>query len=99
MEQNSRYNDPPLEKVEWFARKIFDAWPKLTGLRLYTLDCGCIYYERVFPDGTRDMYLGLYRASIDGPCDACMPFQIGWRARVVDETVVYNYEVQVESER
>ena len=41
------------DKVTWLANQIFTAFPEeVTGLKFYVLDCGCIYDQRVFPDGT-----------------------------------------------
>jgi len=60
-------------KVKWLAEKIFTAYAKqVTGMKFYVLDCGCIYYQRVFPDGTLDPITGIYRDAEDGPCDVCL---------------------------
>ena len=83
-------------KVVWLAKHIFAAFPQLvTGLKFYVLDCGCIYYQRKFVDGTVVSTIGIYRDAADGPCEICMAMDKNWRDRVVDETVIYNFGVQV----
>ena len=84
-------------KVVWLAKQIFAAFPRLvTGLKFYVLDCGCIYYQRKFVDGTVVSTTGIYRDAANGPCQVCMAMDKSWRNRVVDETVVYNSGFQVE---
>jgi len=44
-----------LNKTIWLTNKIFNVFSQdVTGLKLYMLDCGCIYYQRVFRDGDLD---------------------------------------------
>ena len=84
-------------KVVWLAKQIFATFPRLvTGLKCYVLDCGCIYYQRKFMDGTVVSTIGIYRDAANGPCEACMAMDKKWRDRVVDETVVYNSGFEVE---
>ena len=46
---------PDSDKLTWLANQIFMAFSKeVTGLKLYVLDCGCIYYQRAFGDGNLD---------------------------------------------
>ena len=79
------------EKVEWLARQIFTAFPKVvTGLKFYILDCGCIYYQRKLFDGTLISKAGTYRDARDGPCRICMTMDNSWQGRIIDETLVYN---------
>ena len=61
------------DKVLWLANEIFTAFPKdLTGLRLYILDCGCTYYQRLFRAGNLDPQIGIYRDAENGPCETCL---------------------------
>ena len=60
---------PDSDKVLWLANQIFSAFSQeVTGLKLYVLDCGCIFYQRVFKDGGLDPQIGIYRNAEDGPC-------------------------------
>jgi len=84
------------EKIAWLARQIFTAFPRLVnGLKFSILDCGCIYYRRKFVDGYLSSNVEIYRDAEDGPCKACTAMDEHWKDRVVDETVVYNFGVQV----
>jgi hypothetical protein len=83
------------EKIVRLAKQIFAAFPLLvTGLKFYVLDCGCIYYQRKFVDGTVVSTIGIYRDAANGPCEVCMARDKNWRDRVIDETVVYNFGVE-----
>jgi len=85
------------EKVVWLAKQIFTAFPRVvTGLKFHVLDCGCIYYQRNLVDGTLVSKPEIYRDAEDDPCDICIAMDESWRARVVYETVVYNFGVQVD---
>jgi hypothetical protein len=84
------------EKVTWLANQIFTTFPQeVTGLKFCLLDCGCIYYQRVFPDGTLDTKTGIYRDAEDGPCEICMQQDATWRERSLEEIIVYNSKDQV----
>jgi hypothetical protein len=84
------------DKVIWLAEEIFKAFPKsATGLVIYVLDCGCIYYQRKFVSGEIDRRFGIYRAAEDGPCEACMVVDEDWEERVVDETVVICRKIEI----
>ena len=79
------------DKVTWLAKIMFTAYPEdATGLKFYTLDCGCIYYQWIFRDGELDPQTGIYRDADNGPCEVCMLQEELWKDRVIDETVVYN---------
>ena len=79
------------DKRLWLAEQIFTSFRHdVTGLKFSILDCGCIYYHRVFRDGLIDPQLGIYRDAEDGPCDVCMHLQKDWEGRVIDQYVVYN---------
>jgi hypothetical protein len=67
------------------------------GLKFYILDCGCIYYQRVFTDGGLDPQIGIYRDAEDGPCEICLTQTRIWDNRVIDENVVYNSKFQTET--
>jgi len=68
----------------------------VTGLKFYVMDCGCIYYHRVFRNGDLDPQVGIYRDVEDGPSDVCMHLDKDWGDKVVDEALVYNSKFQVE---
>jgi hypothetical protein len=86
------------DKVMWLARQVFDAFPReVPGLKFYVLDCGCIYYQRVFEDGNLDSQVGIYRDAEQGVCDICMMQAVNWRELVKDVVVVYGSRFQVES--
>jgi len=85
------------EKLAWVADQILASFPKdVTGLKFYVMDCGCIYYQRVFRDGELDPQVGIYRDAEDSPCEVRMHLDEDWGDRVVDEVVVYNTKFQVE---
>ena len=84
----------------WLAKQIFTAFPQdVTGLTFYLLDCGCIFYQRIFRNGDLDplLLLGIYRDAEDGPCDICMFQEETWKERVIDSAVVYNSKIQIEA--
>jgi hypothetical protein len=99
MDTNQQHIDPSeSDKVIWLAREIFTAFPgHVTGLKVYRLGCGCIYYQRLFRDSDIDPQTGIYRDAADGPCDICMLQEETWEERVMDETVVYNSKIQIEA--
>lgn len=87
------------DKIEWLANEIFVAFPKeVTGLKFYMLDCGCIYYHRVFGNAKFDLQVGIYRDGDDGPCEICMHLEKDWEDRVNSEVVVYKANLQAEPE-
>ena len=87
----------PRDKKVWLANQIFTVFPQeCTSLKLYILDCGCIYYQRVFRDGELDTEIGIYRDADNGPCEVCMLQEETWKDRMVDETVIYNSKFQIE---
>ncbi|UCF85479.1 MAG: hypothetical protein JSV50_07550 [Desulfobacteraceae bacterium] len=97
MKLNQQNIEAPSDKVTWQANQIFTAYPQeCTGLKLFILDCGCIYYQRVFRDGGLDTEIGIYRDADNGPCELCMHFEKNWKDRVVDEAMVYNSKFQIE---
>ncbi len=53
-------------------------------------------YQRIFKDGNLDPETGIYRDSENGPCEICLRFEQGWEDRVIDETVVYSSQFQIE---
>ena len=98
MDTNQQHIDPSQsDKVIWLAKEIFTAFPgDVTGLKVYRLGCGCIFYQRAFRDDDLDPQIGIYRDADDGPCDECSRFPREWKERVIDETVVYNSKFQIE---
>jgi len=78
------------DKLLSLANQIFSAFPQeVTGLKFYVLDCGCIYYQRVFRDGNLDPQIGIYRNAENGPCEVCMPQKETWKDRLVNKTVIH----------
>ena len=85
------------DRVTWLARQIFDAFQgEVTGLKFYVLDCGCIYFQRIFEDGYLDPQVGTYRDAEQGACDICAMQAVNWREMVRDVVVVYNSKFQVD---
>ena len=86
-------------RIDWLAQEIFKAYPyDCPGLKIYALDCGCIYYRRVSRDGREDERVGIYRDPARGACEVCMSLPKEWAHRVTDETLVYNTGVVVQEE-
>ncbi|MFZ7110522.1 MAG: hypothetical protein ACOWYE_02470 [Desulfatiglandales bacterium] len=84
------------EKIEWLAKSIFREFPEeVQGLKFHVLDCGCIYYQRVFRDGSLDPRISVYRDAGRGTCDTCMLKAVHWRQMVCDIVVVYNLKFEV----
>ena len=76
---------------------FFSTFPKdVSGLKFYVLDCGFIYYQRVFRDGELDTQVGIYRDTDEGPCEVCILQEDNWTDRVIDETVIYSSQFQIE---
>jgi len=74
-----RIESPNLDKLTWLANEIFTAFPQeVSGLKFYFLDCGCIYYQRIFIDDSLDPQIGIYRDAENGPCEVCMVQDEGW---------------------
>ena len=83
------------DKVEWLAKSIFNEFPEeVTGLKFHLLDCGCIYYQRVFSDGRVDPRVAVYRDAGLGTCDICMLKAVHWRQMVKDIVIVYNIRLE-----
>jgi len=79
------------DKLTWLANQIFTASPQeVTGLKFYVLDCGCIHYQRVLPDGTPDTKTGIYRNAEQGPCGVCMLQDASWKNRAIDKGIFLN---------
>jgi hypothetical protein len=70
---------------------------KYGGLKIYILDCGCIYYQKIFRDGNLDSQIGIYRDAEHGPCEICMLQEEDWEDRVIDGNVVCNTKFQIET--
>ena len=85
------------EKVTWLANQIFMAFTEeFTGLKFYLLNCSCMYYQRVLPDGSLDPKTGIYRDSENGACEICIGQEGYWKERVVVETIAYNSKFGLE---
>jgi len=83
-------------KVTWLADQVFASFPQdVTDLKFYVMNCGCIYYQRVFSNADLDPQVGIYRDPEDGLCDVCMHIGENWNDRVVDETIAYNRKCQI----
>jgi len=63
MEKHQQSIDPSTsDKLTWLANGIFTSFPQeVTGLMFYALDCGCIYYQRVFRDGNSNPKYGILK--------------------------------------
>lgn len=84
------------QTVEWLANGIFQAFPgHITGLKFHLLDCGCIYYQRVFSDGNVDPKIAVYRDPAHGTCEICMMQAVHWRQMVRDVVVAYNIRLEI----
>jgi len=93
--QNTNFHKP--DKVIWLAKQVFDAFQgEITGLKFYVLDCGCIYFQRVFEDGNLDLQVGTYRDAEQGACDICAMQAVNWREMVKEVVVVYNSKFEVD---
>ena len=93
---------PPAEenRIDWLAQEIFKAYPyDCPGLKVYVLDCGCLYYQRVFRDGREDAKVGIYRDPAYVACEVCIERPNEWEHRVVDETVIYNTGAVIQERR
>lgn len=101
MDKNPQSIDPSQsDKVTWLAGQIFTAFPQeVSGLKIYTMDCGCIYYQRLFRDGDIDSQVGIYRDADQGPCEVCMRLEKDWKDRMLYEVVVYSSKFQIEKNR
>jgi hypothetical protein len=93
----AKYLDPSRSiEVMWLANHIFTNFPKdVTGLKLYVMDCGCIYFRNITREGALSSQVGIYRDQDDGECAVCMTQGKGWEERVVDQTVVYNSKFRI----
>lgn len=85
------------ETVEWLAREVFEAFPgQVSGLKFHLLDCGCIYYQRVFREGILDPHIAVYRDAGFGACEICTMQAVQWRQMVRDVVVVYNIRMVID---
>jgi hypothetical protein len=55
-----------------------------------------MYYQKVFREGDLDTQVGIYRDADYGPCEACLLQEDNWTDRVIDETVIYSNQFQIE---
>ena len=75
-------------KAVWLANQIFKAFPReVSGLKFYILDCGCIYYQRIYGNGDLDAKIGIYRDAEHGACEICVAQTKTWENRVIDGNV------------
>lgn len=75
-------------EVTWLAEEIFSAFPQeFFSLKFYTLDCGCIYYQRGLRDGDFEAQVGIYRDAEHGPCEVCMLQEENWKDKVISLAV------------
>ena len=87
------------EKMTWLANQIFETYPQeVSALKLFTLGCGCIYYQRILDGGKLDSQVGIYRDADDGPCEICNHLEKEWEYRVIDENLIYKTQVRIESQ-
>jgi hypothetical protein len=58
--QQQNIDTPDSDKITWLANEIFKAFPRgISGLKFYILDCGCIYYQRVYRNADLDPQIGI----------------------------------------
>lgn len=92
----NKYDVMRAEKIEWIAKAIFDEFPKkISGLKFFLLDCGCIYYQRVHSDGRVDPRIAVYRDAGYGICEICRLQTVNWHQMISEIVVVYNLKLQV----
>lgn len=85
------------DKITWLAKRVFTSFPDDIGsINFSTLDCGCIYFQRVFPNGSFDSIFGAYRSGDDGPCRKCREYPETWKDRSEEDVRVYAFNFQVE---
>ena len=91
MRENAyRSGDRNTDKLMWLAGRLFRSFQRdVSGIRFYTLTCGCIYYQRIFEDSDMDYYLGVYRDTEEELCEICMHPEQDWKDRAFDERVIY----------
>ena len=85
------------DKMTWLADQIFTAYPEVMGLKFHTLDCRCIYYQRVLSDGELDPQVGIHRDPAYGLCEQCLALPESWSDRVIDHLLVFNTSLQVDA--
>lgn len=84
------------DKITWLAKRIYTSFPGDFGpIMFYSLDCGCTYLKRIFPDGKMDPIFGIYRDGESGRCDKCMIFDDTWKDRVTDEVAIYYPKIHI----
>jgi hypothetical protein len=86
--RRSRVARVAAEILEWFPSEI-------AGLKFHILDCGCLYFQPVYQDGSLDPLIARYRDEDDGPCEVCTLQVVNWREMVVDYVVIYRCRVEV----
>ena len=76
------------DKVVWLSNQIVTAFPQgVTDLKFYILDCGCIYYQRVYRGGGGDLdpQVGIYWDAEHGPREICLLQAEDSKDRVIAE--------------
>ena len=59
-------------RISLFAREYFFNFPKISsGLKFYTLDCGCIYYRQRLLNGSFKSDVSVFRDKTQGRCLLC----------------------------
>ncbi len=89
-------HSPQTEVHLWLAKRVVNEFPMITGLKFFTLDCGCIYFHRLFRDGEKGSQSGTYRSAEGGPCEVCKRSGDNWENRVVHESVFYNIKFRID---
>lgn len=83
-------------RVARVAAEIFDSFPEeVAGLKFYILDCGCLYFQPVYQDGSVDPLVACYRDERDEACEVCTLQAVNWRQMVVDYVVIYRCRIEV----
>ena len=84
-------------KITLLANGIFSSLSgEIEALKLSTLDCGCVYCQRVLSNGSKPLSYEIYRSAEDGRCGKCMEFEDSWEERVKHKVVIYQGDIRVE---
>ena len=84
-------------KIMSLAKEIHSSLPgEIEALKLSTLDCGCVYCQRVLSNGSKPLSYEIYRSAEDGRCGKCMEFEDSWEERVKHKVVICQGDIRVE---
>ena len=84
-------------KITLLANGIFSSLSgEIEALKLSTLDCGCVYCQRVLSNGSKPLSYEIYRSVKAGRCEKCMEFEDSWEERVKNKVVIYKSDIKME---